>query len=186
MFKHRSGSKQEILKEDQMPNYKCTPLPHLSDSDIARYWTKVDVGGPDDCWPWKAACVVGYGAFRVGGKTVRSHRVAIFLSSGKDPAPYLACHACDNPPCCNPAHLFTGTLIDNALDRDRKGRGVIGTKNGQSKLSERDVEEIKKLCGQKSYSEIGKLFNITPGAISMIRHGLRWKHLDTFKAAIMD
>lgn len=31
-------------------------------------------------------------------------------------------HTCDNPPCCNPAHLYRGTALDNARDRDTRGR----------------------------------------------------------------
>ena len=32
------------------------------------------------------------------------------------------CHKCDNRKCINPDHLFLGTAMDNAHDRDRKGR----------------------------------------------------------------
>jgi hypothetical protein len=50
------------------------------------------------------------------------------------------CHRCDNPPCCNPDHLFVHTPAGNFRDRDRKGRGVVPR---TTKLSFEDVLEIR-------------------------------------------
>lgn len=46
--------------------------------------------------------------------------------NGPIPVGMLACHHCDNPPCCNPAHVFIGTHKDNARDMARKGRARGG------------------------------------------------------------
>jgi hypothetical protein len=53
---------------------------------------------------------------------VRAHRVAWELTYGPIPAGLYVCHHCDNPPCCNPAHLFLATNAGNAQDMSRKGR----------------------------------------------------------------
>jgi hypothetical protein len=34
----------------------------------------------------------------------------------------MVCHRCDNPPCCNPDHLYAGTMSDNALDSAERKR----------------------------------------------------------------
>jgi hypothetical protein len=88
-----------------------------------RFWSKVDRRGAEDCWPWTArrdGC--GYGTFKVDGKTVRASRQAWALTHGDLGAGQRVCHSCDNPPCCNPAHLWAGTQKDNVLDMVAKGR----------------------------------------------------------------
>lgn len=92
-----------------------------------RFWSKVDKsGGPAACWPWTASVdPKGYGQFAYADGTRRSgraHRVAWILANGPISAGMSVCHSCDNPPCCNPAHLWLGTNADNVADRVRKGR----------------------------------------------------------------
>jgi len=70
----------------------------------------------------------GYGAVRRGGRMVGAHRVVWETFTGTAPAAGMdVCHICDNPPCCNPAHLFLGTHADNNADRHAKGRTVMPT-----------------------------------------------------------
>ncbi|WP_407069879.1 HNH endonuclease family protein, partial [Loigolactobacillus coryniformis] len=43
--------------------------------------------------------------------------MAFFLSGGVFPEGKTHClHHCDNPPCCNPEHLFAGSNLDNIYD----------------------------------------------------------------------
>jgi uncharacterized protein (DUF433 family) len=87
------------------------------------FWSRVEKGGVDDCWPWAARRgPQGYGAFRIDGKDRRAHRVAYQLSRGPIPDGLLVRHTCDNPPCCNPNHLLLGTHADNVADRRERKR----------------------------------------------------------------
>jgi hypothetical protein len=102
----------------------------FTEREIARFWSRVDTsGGADVCWPWTGHCnEEGYGRFDARNTGYFSHRIAYELTS-KDPlGERLACHTCDNEPCCNPAHIFPGTHLDNNRDRHRKGRSAPITK----------------------------------------------------------
>lgn len=93
---------------------------------LERFWAKIDVRGPDECWEWTATRhYKGYGEFRiVTSRSAKAHGVAWILANTRDiPAGMVVCHRCDNPPCCNPGHLFLGTVGDNNRDRAAKGRG---------------------------------------------------------------
>lgn len=98
-----------------------------SDEFLAAFWARVDrSAGPEACWPWLGASSgAGYGVVQKPGDRTQhgTHRIALVLRLGRDLAPgELACHHCDNPPCCNPDHLFPGSVADNARDASAKGR----------------------------------------------------------------
>jgi hypothetical protein len=89
-------------------------------------------------------------------------------------------HHCDNPPCCNPDHLFLGTQLDNLKDMINKGRDTKarGSKIGLSKLKEMDVVEIKTLIksGVKC-REIAIKFGVSKRTINYISQGKSWRHV---------
>ena len=97
----------------------------LSDKDIARFWSKINVKGANECWNWKQSTrgSLGYGQFRIEDKICDAHRVALELMKGPLKKGRYVCHSCDSPKCCNPRHLFAGTQKNNMDDMTDKGRG---------------------------------------------------------------
>jgi hypothetical protein len=99
--------------------------------DVAeRFWAKVDKRGPDECWPWQAGTDDwGYGTFWMHGQYKKAHRVSLEMHDDQPiPEGLLALHSCDNPPCVNPGHLWSGTDLDNRHDAMAKGRTSNGAK----------------------------------------------------------
>lgn len=112
----------------------------------ARFWSKVDVRRPGECWEWqKATNEYGYGIIRVDGSTVKAHRLALELFDGthRDPSEKIR-HTCDNPPCCNPAHLLPGTQADNIADMVERGRVARGAQKPNTKLTPDDVADMRR------------------------------------------
>lgn len=90
---------------------------------LERFMAKIDKRAPDECWPWTGyRKATGYGEFSTSEKRYLAHRLALRFS-GVDVQPgAVVMHSCDNPPCCNPAHLSVGTAADNNRDMVAKGR----------------------------------------------------------------
>ena len=92
-----------------------------------RFWAKVEK--TDWCWIWTGArSQFGYGNLTTNGKQENAHRVSWEIHFGPIPDGMRVLHACDNPPCVRPFHLFLGTQKDNNRDRETKGRGNHPTK----------------------------------------------------------
>lgn len=101
----------------------------LVGKETERFLDRVDRrGGADACWPWTGARHVkdGRGRFSVNNGTQYASRYMWKLVHGELADDIGVLHKCDNPPCCNPQHLFLGTQQDNATDRETKGRGRRG------------------------------------------------------------
>lgn len=149
-----------------------------------RFWEKVRVAGPTECWEWQASTANGYGRFRIGNTCHLAHRFSFELHNGPIPSGMLVCHACDNPPCVNPDHLFLGTIADNNRDMAAKNRTnriprTMGEDSHYARLTAAQVLEIRQLAatGNETQTAIAARFGMTSSAISRIVLRQAWKHI---------
>jgi hypothetical protein len=146
-----------------------------------RLWRHVRRGAPDDCWEWQAGRNRGgYGRMEIGHprRSFGAHRAAYLLCVGDIPDGLDVLHSCDNPPCCNPAHLFLGTDCDNASDCIAKGRKAVGAATNCSGLTDEDVLAIRRrYAAWETSVALAAEFRVHPNAVLAIVHGRTWKHL---------
>lgn len=175
----------------------------LSDKDISRFWSKVDIRGADECWEWQAALLDnGYGVFGIGGHSgtaYLAHRIAWTIANGREPLPGMEiAHApviCHNRACCNPSHLSEKTRKENNADmvldgtvvhlpRERVGtvkhpeRVARGEQAGNAKLTQAKVDQIRELRNQNPpvlQRIVAAMFGIKPAQVSKIENGEQWK-----------
>ncbi len=115
------------------------------------------------CWIWKGCCgKSGYGHVRHLGKMEKVHRLSWIFCNGPIPNGLNALHDCDNPPCCNPAHLFLGTHDDNSKDKHAKKRHY-------HKVTKEMALEILKTPG--TLMEVAKKFSISDASVHHVRKG---------------
>ena len=86
-------------------------------------------------------------------------------------------HRCDNPPCCNPAHLFVGTVADNNEDKRRKSRHPHGVTHPLAKLTEDDVRAIRGLYPQMTQTAIAAQYGLDQTTVSEIVLRKKWRHI---------
>src|SRR3990167_3188953 len=87
-----------------------------------RIFSNIAVGAQGECWEYQGGrSKGGYGKAKTGRRWLFVHRIVAEASFGTIPDGMMVLHQCDNPPCCNPAHLRLGTAAENARDAVRKG-----------------------------------------------------------------
>lgn len=145
-----------------------------------RFWRKVLVDTPlEACWEWTGSRWNGYGTLSGdGGATLKAHRASWSLFRGEIPNGLHVLHHCDNRACVRPSHLFLGTNRDNMQDMVNKGRSNRGEKNGQSRLTEQLVRDIR--AARKSgetLSSIAARIGVDHVTVWQAARHKRWGHV---------
>lgn len=164
--------------------------------DVA-LWARVVKG--DGCWLWAGTTYRhGYGTFVFRNKRYASHRVAYTVTFGPFPQHFYVLHTCDNPPCCNPDHLFLGTQLENMRDMLAKGRGKIycnsgrtynpgtalyesvprGERHSNAKLTEAAVREIRAAYVRGAAPALAAKYGVDASLIGLVVRRKLWAHVD--------
>jgi hypothetical protein len=154
-----------------------------------QFWKKALLG--DGCWEWQGVRnprSTGYGQLKRNGKTLRAHRIAYEDWYGPIPAGMGVLHRCDNPPCIRPDHLFLGTPLDNAVDRNSKGRWTgerfscpperrrRGEEHPNAKLTREQVAAIRHryAAGDVTYKALADEFGVSKSLVAQLVRGIGW------------
>ena len=152
-------------------------------------------GGPNACWPWLGYAQKngGYGRLSFEGKMRTVTHLVYELDRGHPPEKPCVLHTCDNPPCVNARHLWSGTPTDNMRDMQQKGRGrqvtgdqhwmrrspgrFRGERNGNAKLTRPQVETIRRRYARGGISQptLARKYGVTQGTIWYILSRTTWK-----------
>jgi len=149
----------------------------LPERITSRIWPEPNSG----CWLWSGSTLWdGYGQTRhpVTKGMVAVHRLVFEAANGPIRAGQCVLHRCDNPPCCNPDHLFLGTARENVSDRDRKMRQAVGERNSHAALTESQAREIRaRNPAPKDTVAVAREYGVSRNTVRSICRGETWRHL---------
>jgi len=174
----------------------------LDQKYVDRFWTYVNVAGPDDCWEWTGAKTArtnhGYFNIKLNGnyKSIGAHKVSLMIQNITVPKDMVVMHTCDNGSCVNPAHLKIGTYKDNTQDMMLKGRAKHfggkdkhkGETHPNSVITEDLARQIKSeivistnIPGKKyrktNFSKLAKKYNVSRELVQLIGDEKTWQHI---------
>lgn len=161
--------------------------PYCNMTGPVRFYKRTNKNGPVHpvwgiCWMWTGPPRFdGYGAITVNCKHYTAHRYSWTIHRGPIPEETQVLHHCDIPLCVNPNHLFLGTCADNKLDCCEKDRHARGERHGESKLTDENVREIRRLYrfgvrGRGAVS-LARMFGVAKPTILGIVKRTMWKHV---------
>lgn len=143
-----------------------------------RFWRKVAVGKPSECWQWVGMVHgrFGYGGIKIQGQMRNAHRVLAEWMHGPLTSATVVRHTCDNPACVNPYHLLLGTAAQNVADRVARKRSAKGSRNGRAKLTAEQVEQIRyRRSTGELMTALAAEFGVNKSTIRLIVIGKNWR-----------
>ena len=112
----------------------------------------------------------------VAGRTVPAYRVAFEVWVGPIPNGQWVLHRCDNPRCIRPDHLELGDQTKNMADCSRRGRAATGARNGQAKLTQSGVDEMRRLRSDGwTQARLASRFGVTQATVWRAVNRRSWR-----------
>lgn len=130
----------------------------------------------NECIQWVGPKRNGYGAFSRGrGNMIYAHRFVCEEAHGKPFHKAEAAHSCGDRGCINKRHLRWATRSENQLDRSAHGTSNDGERHGGSVLTEGMVRDIRRLARTMKQRDVGDMFGVSQGRVSLIVNRKQWK-----------
>lgn len=134
------------------------------------FWSLVEVGENDRCWPWRGT--VDRDGYGVWGRE-RAHRVVYREAYNCVLSPRAVVrHDCDNPRCCNPFHMRGGFQVLNVADRVERDRSARGTANGRNVLT--PEQALSAFRDTRPLRTVAAELGVSPWTIRDIKRGKLW------------
>lgn len=146
-----------------------------------RFWKRGDKSPNEKgCWNWTGGKDrFGYGLIYYKGKrtVIPTHRLSFIIHNGEIPEGFFVLHACDNPACVNPAHLYPGTQLQNMREKAERKRW-----NWNGKAIKLNADQVRAIrleydSGNVTLKELGIKYKVTGQSISNIVRRKRWKNV---------
>lgn len=157
----------------------------LSPAQIKKFWSLIDRSDPDGCWPFHGHVMKeGYGRIQFNHVRILAHRLAYILTYGDIDPDLNVLHQCDNPPCCNPAHHFLGTQLDNIADRvaKQRTRGFVlnrGERNAKARFTADDVRDIRsRYAAGQPVVALAEEYGVWPTTVWAVVYRHTWRHVE--------
>jgi len=121
---------------------------------------------------------VGFGPAKAR-RYVYAHRIVYLVHHGDIPDGMQINHKDGDKWNNHPRNLEATTPGENTRHATRVLGVNVGERHGNSKLTGRDVREIRRLCaeGRLSFREIADRFGVVPSNVTRIRQHKTWKHV---------
>lgn len=158
--------KRRFLKHVELPG-------ELERDDVVNKVTgEVTLPETNECWRWTGAQHgKGYGHFKIGSDTCKSHKVTYRLFKGEIPEDAECVrHTCGRSWCVNPRHVLPSSFKENSRDM------IVLNEKGQ--LSREDVYEIirRRHVEGHVYKSIAEDYNLSTGYIHGVANGKHYQH----------
>jgi len=190
--KGRKQSAEHVAKRmASMRKYEKWPGGRPPEYTPKRLWDKVRKGTDEECWPWLGFCnAQGYGRVWIAGIGYYAHRVIYQLANPgrirkrgpreKNGFGFLR-HSCDNPPCCNPAHLLVGAHADNMRDKSERGRSRWFDSSVDSPRAKLTAQDVLQIRSQKkdgaTLKSLAIFYDVSRSTISGVLYGRHYQDI---------